>query len=165
MRRARGQPRPRRMDDGNRDAGVHEGKPKQGVRPHLVGGDRLVQARQEAPGFEGVRGRLHRIEERQEMTAATAPGAARGRAREGASRRKELRHAFVDGVTAPLNQVRTDKGKLRVVIASQLRRSILVFRNLEEAANLFQGHYQQQLHPAPLLYSLSAHAIRLLVAH
>ena len=99
------------------------------------------------------------------MTATTAPGAARGRAREGASRRKELRHAFVDGVTAPLNQVRTDKGKLRVVIASQLRRSILVFRNLEEAANLFQGHYQQQLHPAPLLYSLSAHAIRLLVAH
>ena len=46
--------------------------------------------RQEAPGFEGVRGRLHRVEERQEMTAATAPGAARGRAREGASRRKEL---------------------------------------------------------------------------
>ena len=30
------------------------------------------------------------IEERREMTAATAPGAARGRAREGASRRKEL---------------------------------------------------------------------------
>ncbi len=30
------------------------------------------------------------VEERQEMTAATAPGAARGRAREGASRRKEL---------------------------------------------------------------------------
>ena len=28
-----------------------------------------------------------------------------------------------------------------------------------------RGHYQQQLHPAPLLYSLSAHAIRLLVAH
>lgn len=90
MRRARGQPRPRRMDDGNRDAGVHEGKPKQGVRPHLVRRDRLVQARKEAPGFEGVRGRLHRVEERQEMTAATAPGAARGRAREGASRRKEL---------------------------------------------------------------------------
>ena len=76
------------------------------------------------------------------MTAA-APGAARGRAREGASRRKDLRHALVDGATAPLNQVRTDKGKLRVVIASQLRRSILVFRNLEEVANLFQGHYQQ----------------------
>ena len=37
-----------------------------------------------------VRRRLHRVEERQEMTAATAPGAARGRAREGASRRKEL---------------------------------------------------------------------------
>lgn len=35
-------------------------------------------------------GRLHRVEEREEMTAATAPGAARGRAREGASRRKEL---------------------------------------------------------------------------
>ena len=65
MRRARGQPRPRRMDDGNRDAGVHEGEPEQGVRPHLVGRDRLVQARQEAPGFEGVRGRLHRVEERQ----------------------------------------------------------------------------------------------------
>ena len=30
------------------------------------------------------------IEEREKMTAATAPGAARGRAREGASRRKEL---------------------------------------------------------------------------
>ena len=30
--------------------------------------------RQEAPGFEGVRGRLHRVEEREEMTAATAPG-------------------------------------------------------------------------------------------
>ena len=30
------------------------------------------------------------IESRQEMTTATAPGAARGRAREGASRRKEL---------------------------------------------------------------------------
>ena len=43
-----------------------------------------------APGVEGVSGRLHRVEERQEMTAATAPGAARGRAREGASRRKEL---------------------------------------------------------------------------
>ena len=56
------------------------------------------------------------------MTAATAPGAARGRAREGASRRKDLRHALVDGVTAPLNQVHTDKGKLRVVIANQLRR-------------------------------------------
>lgn len=28
MRRARGQPRPRRMDDGDRDAGVHEGEPK-----------------------------------------------------------------------------------------------------------------------------------------
>ena len=46
--------------------------------------------RQEAPGFEDVSGRLYRVEERQEMTAATAPGAARGRAREGASRRKEL---------------------------------------------------------------------------
>ncbi len=55
------------------------------------------------------------------MTAATAPGAARGRAREGASRRRELRHALVDGVAAPLNQVRTDKGKLRVAIASLLR--------------------------------------------
>ena len=99
------------------------------------------------------------------MTAATAPGAARDRAREGTSRRKDLRHALVDGVTVPLNQVRTDKGKLRVAITSLLRRSILAFRNLEEAANLFQGHYQQQLHPAPLLYSPSAHAIRLLVAH
>ena len=49
--------------------------------------------------------------------------------------RKDLRHALVDGVTAPLNQVRTDKGKLRVAIASLLRRSILAFRNLEEAAN------------------------------
>ena len=90
MRRARGQPRSRRMDDGDRDAGVHEGKPKQGIRPHLVGRDRLVQARKEAPGVEGVSGRLHRVEEREKMTAATAPGAARGRAREGASRRKEL---------------------------------------------------------------------------
>ncbi len=141
------------------------GEPEQGVRPRLVGRDRLVQARKEAPGVEGVSGRLHRVEERQEMTAATAPGAARGRAREGALRRKDLRHALVDGVTAPLNRVRTDKGKLRIVIASQLRRSILVFRNLEEAANLFQGHYQQQLHPVPLLYSPSEHAIRLLVAH
>lgn len=66
MRRARGQPRSRRMDDGDRDAGVHEGEPKQGVRPHLVGRGRLVQARKEAPGFEGVSGRLHRVEERQE---------------------------------------------------------------------------------------------------
>lgn len=90
MHRARGQPGPRRIDDGDRDAGVHEGEPKQGVRPHLVGRDRLVQARKEAPGVEGVSGRLHQFEERQEMTAATAPGAARGRAREGASRRKEL---------------------------------------------------------------------------
>lgn len=62
------------------------GEPKQGVRPHLVGRDRLVQARQEDPGFEVVRGRLHRVEERQKMTAATALGAARGRAREGAPR-------------------------------------------------------------------------------
>lgn len=147
------------------DAGVHEGEPKQGVRPHMVGRDRLVQARKKAPGVEGVSGRLHSFEERQEMTAATAPRAARGRAREGASRRKDLRHTLAEGVTAPLNQVRTDKGKLRVVIASQLRRSILVFRNLEEAANLFQGHYQQQFHPVPLLRSPPAHAIRLLVAH
>ena len=49
------------------------------------------------------------------MTAATAPGAARGRACEKASRRKELRHDLVDDAGAPLNQVRT--GKLRVVIA------------------------------------------------
>ena len=95
MRGTRGQPGPRRVDDGDRDAGVHGGEPEQGIRPHLVGRDRLVQARKEAPGVEGVRGRLHRVEERQEMTAATAPGAARGRAREGASRRKELRHALV----------------------------------------------------------------------
>ena len=73
------------------------------------------------------------------MTAATVPGTARGRAHEGASRRKDFRHAPVDSVTAPLNQVRTDKGKLRAAIASQLRRSILVFRNLEEATNLLQG--------------------------
>lgn len=147
MHRARGQAGPRRVDDGDRDAGVHEGEPEQGVRPHLVGGDRLVQARQEAPGVEGVSGRQYRVEERQEMTAATAPGAARGRAREEASRRKELGHTLVDGVTAPLDQVRTDKGKLRVVIASQLRRSILVFRNLEETANLFQGHYHSSFIP------------------
>ena len=81
------------------------------------------------------------------------------------ARREDLRHALVDDVTAPLNQVRADKGKLRVVIASQLRRSILVFRNLEKAANLIQGHYQQQLHPVPLLHSPLAHAIRLLVAY
>ena len=95
MRRARGKPRSGRMDDGDRDAGVHGGEPKQGVRPRLVGGDQLVQARQEAPGFEGVCGCPHQVEEREEMTAATAPGAARGRARERASRRKELRHALV----------------------------------------------------------------------
>ena len=83
------------------------------------------------------------------MTAATAPGAARGRAREEASRRKDFRHALVDGVTAPLNQVRTDKGKLRVAIASQLRRSILVLPNLEEAANLFQGTINSSLIPFP----------------
>ncbi len=47
MHRARGQPRSRRMDDGGRDAGVHGGEPEQGVRPHLVGRDRLVQARKE----------------------------------------------------------------------------------------------------------------------
>ena len=71
------------------------GEPEQGVRPRLVGRDRLVQARKEAPGFEGVCGCPHQVEEREEMTAATAPGAARGRARERASRRKELRHALV----------------------------------------------------------------------
>ena len=49
------------------------------------------------------------------MTAATAPGAARGRAREGASRRKELEDDHVDDAVTPLNRVRT--GKLRVVIA------------------------------------------------
>lgn len=53
------------MDDGDRDAGVHEGEPKQGVRPHLVGRNRLVQARKEAPSVEGVSGRLHRVEERE----------------------------------------------------------------------------------------------------
>ena len=37
MRRARGQPKPRRVDDGDRDAGVHGGEPEQGVRPLLVG--------------------------------------------------------------------------------------------------------------------------------
>ena len=49
------------------------------------------------------------------MTAATAPGAAHGRARGEASKRKDLRHALVDDVTAPLNQVRADKGKLRLL--------------------------------------------------
>ena len=34
MRRARGQPGPRRVDDGDRDAGVHGGEPEQGVRRH-----------------------------------------------------------------------------------------------------------------------------------
>ena len=58
-------------------------------------GGQPVQARKEAPGFEGVCGCPHQVEEREEMTAATAPGAARGRARERASRRKELRHALV----------------------------------------------------------------------
>ena len=43
------------------------------------------------------------------MTAATAPGAARGRAREGASRRKELEDALVNDADAHLNRVRTDK--------------------------------------------------------
>ena len=81
------------------------------------------------------------------------------------ARREDLRHALVDGVTAPQNRVRTDKGKLPVAFASQLRRSILVFRNLEEAENLFQGHHQQQFHPVPLLHSPPAHAIRLSVAH
>ena len=66
------------------------GEPKQCVRPRLVERDRLVQARKEAPGFGGVRRRLHRVDERQEMTAETAPVDARGRARKGASRRKEL---------------------------------------------------------------------------
>lgn len=66
------------------------GEPEQGVRPHLVGRDRLVQARQEAPDVEGVSGRLRRVEEQEEMTAATAPGAALSRAREGISRRKVL---------------------------------------------------------------------------
>ena len=56
----------------------------------LIWSGEIDSYRQEAPGFEGVSGRLHRVKERQEMTAATAPGAARGRAREGASRRKEL---------------------------------------------------------------------------
>ena len=83
MRRARGKPRSGRMDDGDRDAGVHEDEPKQGVRPHLVGRDRLVQARKEAPGFEGVRGRLHRVERRRKMTMLTtqkllAAGCTRG---------------------------------------------------------------------------------------
>ena len=68
-----------------------EASRSKGVRPHLVGRDRLVQARKEAPDFEGVSGRLYRVEERQEMTAATAPGAARGRAREGASETKGAR--------------------------------------------------------------------------
>lgn len=58
------------------------------------------------------------------------------------ARREDLRHALVDGVTASQNQVRTDKGKLPVAFASQLRRSILVFRNLEEAANLFQVYFR-----------------------
>lgn len=75
-----------------------------------------------------------------------------------------LRNTRVLQNIAVLNQVRTDKGKPRVAIANQLRQSILVFRNLEEAANLLQGRHRQQPHPAPLLYSLPAHAIRLLVA-
>ena len=78
------------MDDVNRDAGVYEGEPKKGERPHLVRRDRLVHARQETPGIEGIYGHPRRVEEQQEMKAATAPRAARGRAREGASRRKEF---------------------------------------------------------------------------
>ena len=83
------------------------------------------------------------------MTAATAPGTARCRAREGASRRKDLGHALVDGVTVPLNQARTGKGKLRVAITNRLQRSILAFRNLEEAANLFQGRHQHSFIQLP----------------
>ena len=47
------------------------------------------------------------------MTAVTAPGAAYCRARGGGSlETKKSQDALVDGVTAPLDQVRTDKGKL-----------------------------------------------------
>ena len=51
-----------------------------------------VRLRSEDPSLSGMRvdDVKAAIIERQEMTAATAPGAARGRAREGASRRKEL---------------------------------------------------------------------------
>lgn len=65
MRGIREQPGPRRVDDGDRDAGVHGGEPEQDVRPRLVGRNRLVQTRKEAPGFEGGSRRLHRVEERE----------------------------------------------------------------------------------------------------
>ena len=53
MRRARGKPKSGRMDDGNRDAGVHEGEPEQGVRPRLVGRDRLVRGSAGSSWFRG----------------------------------------------------------------------------------------------------------------
>lgn len=105
MRRARGQPGPRRVDDGDRDAGVHKSE------------TRRSQAR--------PRGWCH---------CSSESGSYRQRQASGCYRKP-----------APT--------------------IILVFRNLEEAANLFQGHYQQQFHPVPLLHSPSEHAIRLLVAH
>ena len=43
------------------------------------------------------------------MTAATAPGAARGRAREGASRRKEREDALMNDAAAHLNRVHPGK--------------------------------------------------------
>lgn len=53
IRRARGQPGPRRVDDGDRDAGVHGGEPEQGVRPRLVGRDRLVRGSAGSSWFRG----------------------------------------------------------------------------------------------------------------
>ena len=53
----------------------------------------------------------------------------------------------------------TSRSQVRLIASTN------AIRGFEEAANLFQGRYQQQLHSAPLLCSPSAHAIRLLVAH
>lgn len=63
------------------------------VARHTTSSGRERSTRTGSTGSSWCRGRpwtSNRVEERQEMTAATAPGAARGRAREGASRRKEL---------------------------------------------------------------------------
>ena len=79
--------------------------------------------------------------------------------------RDEFRRALANDAVAHLNRIRTSKDLFLLVITNRLQQSILAFRGLEEAANLLQGHHQQQLHPTLLLYSPSAHAIRLEVAH
>ena len=84
------------------------------------------------------------------MTTATAPGAARGRACEGASRREELEETMTKSIS---------RSQVRLIASTNA-----IF-GADEACAMLRISRDAMYRLAPPLHLPSEHAIRLLVAH